>query len=128
MKPALRWTLRIGAIALVLVVGTVVIVRTWVVPSILNARLQDQFHGPAHFDGWWLGGRSAGVSGLVLREGPGSDSEPWLSADRIETDLSIGRIVAGRVSPGRIVIVNPKLRLRFDRRGAILTKGPFSAR
>ncbi len=124
MKPALRW-LRIGAIVLVVLIGAILVVGSWIVPSILANRLRAQFHGPAHFDNWWLGGQSAGVSGLILREGPGDNSESWLSAERVETDLSIGRVFTGRFTPSRIIIENSRLTLRVDRRGALLTKGPF---
>lgn len=125
MKPAARRAIR-GAIAFAIVLVVALIVRTWVVPAVIAGQLRARFHGPAKFDGWWLGVSSAGVSGLTLREGPGGDSPAWLTAGRVETDLSIGGLLRGRFSPGKVEIRGPKLVLRFDRKGDLLTRGPFA--
>ncbi len=82
MKPATRRVLRVViGLAIALVVGLVV--RAWVVPAVIGRELRARFHGPAKFDGWWLGWSSAGVTGLTLREGPGADSPAWLTADAV---------------------------------------------
>ncbi len=121
----LRWARRIGVVGLV-GLGIVLAVRAWVVPGVLASTLRAKFHGPARLDSWWLGRGSAGVEGLSLREGPGPDSPVWLSARRVETDLTLAGMLRGRFAPGRIVLEAPKLALRFDRKGDLLTKGPFA--
>ena len=103
------------------------IVRAWVVPAVIASALRGRFHGRAEFEGWWLGLHSAGVTGLTLREGPDADSPTWLAAGRVETDLSLGSVVRGRLTPGSIDVRGPKLALRFDEKGELLTKGPFGA-
>ncbi len=124
MKPGKRWILRIGIVSLVLV-GVVLAVRGWVVPSVLAGQLRARFHGEASFSSWWLG-RTAGVTSLVLREDSDSRSTEWLTARRISTDLSLVGLLRGRFTPGRIVIEGPKIHLRFDTKGGLLTKGPFA--
>ena len=124
MKPAARRALR-GAIAFGVVVVVVLVVRAWVIPAVIAGQLRAKLHGPAKFDGWWLGTSSAGVSGLTLREGPGDDSPAWLTAERVETDLSLGGLLRGRFAPTRLDILAPKVVLHFDRKGDLLTKGPF---
>jgi translocation and assembly module TamB len=124
MKPAARWALR-GAIALGVAAVAVLIVRAWVIPAAITAQLSARLHGQAKFDNWWLGFRSAGVSGLTLREGPGADSPAWLTAERVETDLSIGSILRGRLAPATIHVRGPRLLLRFDENSDLVTKGPF---
>ncbi len=124
MKPTARRAVRVAigvAIALVVVLA----VRTWVVPAAIAMGLRAKLHGPARFGGWWLGWSSAGVTGLTLREGPGGDSPEWLTAEQVETDLSIGGLLRGRLAPGRIVLRGPRLALRFDEKGDLLTKAPF---
>ncbi|HEY2155425.1 MAG TPA: hypothetical protein VGH33_07330, partial [Isosphaeraceae bacterium] len=124
MKPAARRALRV-AIGLAIALAVVLGVRAWVVPALIARELRAKFHGPAKFDGWWLGWSSAGVTGLTMREGPGADSPAWLTAQAVETDLSIGGLLRGRVAPGRIDLRGFRIVLRFDEKGDLLTKGPF---
>ena len=123
MKPAAKWWKRIAiACGLLLAVG--IGIRAWVVPSVLASQLESRLHGRARFDRWWLGG-SAGLGGFVARDGFDADSPVWLEAGRVETDLSLGGLLRLHFAPSRVVIDRPILKLRFDRKGQILTKGPF---
>jgi translocation and assembly module TamB len=124
MKPAARRALRV-AIGLAIALVVALVVRAWVVPAVIARELRANLHGPAKFDGWWLGWSSAGVTGLAVCEGPDGDSPEWLTADRVATDLSVGGLLRGRLAPERIELRGPKIALRFDEKGELLTKGPF---
>jgi translocation and assembly module TamB len=124
MKRAVRWARR-GIIISLILGAAVLAVRSWVVPAVIAGQLRAKFHGPASFSGWWLGGSSAGVEGLSLREGSGKDAPEWLTARRVETDLSIGGFFRGRFAPTSVAIDGAKIALRFDAKGGLLTKGPF---
>ncbi len=124
MKPAARWALR-GAVVLGIVATIVLVIRAWAVPAMIARELRARAHGPVKFEDWWLGADSAGVSGLTLREGPGADSPAWLTAGRVETDLTLGGVLRGRLAPTKLTVVGPKIVLRFDAKGDLLTKGPF---
>ncbi len=126
MKPPARRALRV-AIGLAIALVVALVVRAWVVPAVIARELTARLHGPAKFDGWWLAWSSAGVTGLTVREGPGADSAAWLTADAVETDLSIAGLLRGRRAPGRIELRRPRIALKFDEKGDLLTKGPFEA-
>jgi translocation and assembly module TamB len=98
--------------------------RAWVVPALIARAVGGRLGGEAEFQSWWLNGRSAGVVGLVVRERPGSkaNSAPWLTAELVTTDLSLGKVVRGVLSPGRVVLKAPSVTLRFDERGELLTR------
>jgi translocation and assembly module TamB len=124
MKPGKRWAIRVSVIVGVVVVA-VVVVRGWVIPSVLTKTLSARLHGQARVGNWWLG-RSAGVEGLSLREGDAADSPEWLSARRVATDLSFAGLFRGRFAPQQVTIDGARLLLRFAKNGDLLTKGPFS--
>ncbi|MGE5756779.1 MAG: hypothetical protein ACM35G_13865, partial [Planctomycetaceae bacterium] len=94
-----------------------IIVRAWAVPALIRSQLQAQFEGKVDFRDWWLNGRSSGVVGLALHEGPGTDSPVFASAERVATDLSLPGLLRGRLSPRRITLDSPKVTFRLDRDG-----------
>jgi translocation and assembly module TamB len=104
------------ALAIAAVLGFVVI-RTWVVPVVIAGQIQAHVGGKVTIRDWWLDGRSAGVVGLSLHEGPGAGSSAWATAERVEADLSLGRLLRGRFMPGRVTLVRPVLDFRLDRDG-----------
>ena len=69
--------LAVAAAALV-VVG--ILIRFWVVPSLVIARIEALTGGKATIGGFWINGRSSGVKGLTLRETLKADSPVWAEA------------------------------------------------
>ena len=116
----LRW---LGILAALFAVGFVV-VRTWVVPAIIVRQIEAQYHGKVVVGDWWFGLNSAGISGVKLSESNAPDAPVWFTADRISTDVSIARLIRGRVMPTRIEIDRPKVDFRLDAKGQPLTKVP----
>ena len=115
MRITAKQGMRLGlGLALVLAAGAIV-VRTWLVPRLLAGTIGAQFGTTATIDSWWLNGRSAGVTGLALHEGPGASSPAWARAGRVETDLTLGGLLRGRVTPRRVTLQGPELTLRLDR-------------
>ncbi len=94
-----------------------VVVRTWVVPVVIAGQIRARVGGKVTIRDWWLDGRSAGVVGLSLHEGPGAGSSAWATAERVETDLSLRGLLRGRFTPRRVSLVRPVLDFRLDRDG-----------
>ena len=115
-----RWL----GLGLALLVVAFVVIRTWVVRAILLGQIQAQYHGRVVVGDWWLGLHSSGVTGVELGETTDKDSPTWFSADRITTDVSLARLIRGRVMPTRIEIDRPKVAFRLDAKGQPLTKIP----
>ncbi len=103
----------------------VVVVRTWVIPAVIVGQIRKSYGGEATIESWWLGGGSAGVRGLALHEGADTDSPVWLRAESVRTDLSLGAILRGRVTPKSVAIRHPAVTFRLDRDGGPLTRLPL---
>ncbi len=97
----------------------------WVIPAVIVAAIRERHEGYVSISGWWIGGSSAGVTGLVLHEKPNPDSPTWAAADRVSTDLSIWGLLRGQMTPRRIVFDGAKIHYRIDTDGAILTQLPL---
>ena len=123
--PSRKWRW-LGLVAGLLLVAFVVI-RTWVVPAILLRQIEAQYHGKVVFRDWWFGLHSAGVTGVELHETPAGDSPAWFSAERISTDVSLARLIRGRLMPTRITIERPKVVFRLDDKGQPITKIPVAS-
>jgi translocation and assembly module TamB len=117
---------RLGLVALFLVAAFFA-VRHWVVPAIIAQQIRAQYHGDVVIGDWWFGWRSSGVSGVKLRETTSSDSPTWFAADRISTDVSLSRLLHGRVMPTRIDIDRPSVDFRIDAKGQPVTKIPVGS-
>jgi translocation and assembly module TamB len=118
-----RW---FGAGLVVLVVAFVV-VRTWVVPAVILSQLQAHYKGKVVVEDWWFNLRSSGISGVKLHESSDDNSPVWFSADRISTDVSLGRLIRGHLMPTRLEVDEPVVTFRFDRTGQPITKIPLAA-
>lgn len=101
------------------------IARTWVIPRLIVAGIETRYRGRVTIRDWWLDARSAGVVGLTLHEGHEAGSPSWATADRVATDLSLGSLLRGRVTPRGLVLQAPHLTLRIDRNNHVLTQIPF---
>lgn len=105
---------------LALLVVVLLGVRTWVVPALIVGQIQSRLEGRVTIRDWWLNGRSAGVVGLTVHDGPAADSPVLASIDRVETDLSLGGLLRGRLTPGRVSLERPVLTFRLARDGRIV--------
>ena len=123
--PPRKW--RWFGLALGLALVGFVAIRTWVVPAILLRQVEAQYHGKVVFRDWWFGLRSSGVTGVQLHESASDDSPIWFSSDRISTDVSLARLIRGRLMPTRITIDHPKVIFRLDAAGQPLTKIPVGS-
>ncbi len=122
IPPKVFKVLGIGFLIL-LAIGLVV--RTWVVPGLIARQIEARYDGKVVVGGWWLGAGSAGITGLELYEGPGGAREPWFKAAAIETDLTLGGILGGHTSPGKVILRSPRPVFRLDKDGHPLTKIPL---
>ena len=120
--------LKIVGIGLAILLASVLIVRTWVIPAVIARQLEARYAGKVKVGGWWLGGRSAGIKGLELFEGDGGGGEPWARVDSVETDLSLGQILRGGTTPGTITLHGPKLTFALDEAGRPTTRIPIKGR
>src|SRR6185312_2605390 len=68
----------------------------WVIPAAIVAAIRDRHEGYVRISGWWIGGSSAGVTGLELHEDPAPTSPTWAAIDRVTTDLSFVALLHGR--------------------------------
>src|SRR6478752_4194744 len=118
---AKRWLIR-GAVGLAVLAAGLLMARAWLVPALIARAVGAKLGSQATFQDWWFDGRSAGVVGLVVREAGAADAPVWLSAERVSTDLSFGRVLRSGFSPGRVTIQAPEVLLRFDRRGALVSR------
>ena len=95
--------------------------RTWVVPAVIVRQIEAKLGGRAEIESWWLNGHSAGVTGLQLHEGPTADAPTWASADRVSTDLALGKLLRGEFSVGRVRLDRPEVTIRLNQGGDLLT-------
>ncbi|MHB1557761.1 MAG: AsmA family protein [Isosphaeraceae bacterium] len=116
---------RLALLLAILLPAIGVAVWYWVIPAVIVAAIRERHEGYVSISGWWIGGSSAGVTGLVLHEKPNPDSPTWAAADRVSTDLSIWGLLRGRMTPARIVFDGAKIHYRIDTDGAILTQLPL---
>ena len=124
MRRLKKW-MRVAGVLLVLGVVAFFVIRNYVVRRVILAEVRKQYGGRVELGDWWLDGKSAGVTGVALGESDRPDSPTWLAADRISTDLSIGRLLRGQFLPTRVVVEHPKVSLRFDKDGKLATAIPF---
>src|SRR5579864_1502001 len=102
-------------------------IQTWVVPALILRQLEARYGGRVSIRGWWLGGSSAGVWGLVFHEGRAAGSPVWATTQSAATDLSLGGLLRGRWFPSHIKLRSPRITIRLDRQGHVLTRIPFKS-
>ncbi len=116
------WFLALGCVAIVGVAGAL---WFWVVPTWIVAEIRKHHQGHVTIRGWWIGGSSAGVTGLTLHETPSADSPVWATTERVTTDLSIGVLLRGRFTPRWIHFQAPRVRYRITEDGRPRTRIPL---
>jgi hypothetical protein len=119
-----RW-LRVCAGGLALLVTTATVVRVWVVPAVIVGIIQKNYAGDVTVRDWWINRSSAGIRGLALREGFGPRSPIWAQVESVTSDLSLGALLRGRLTPRMLVLRSPRLVFRLDPNGRPLTRFPF---
>ncbi|HEV3166262.1 MAG TPA: hypothetical protein VGZ22_19710 [Isosphaeraceae bacterium] len=124
-RPRKLWRWLWFALLTLLAVGLVI--RAWVIPTLIVRQIEGRYEGRATIRDWWLNSHSAGLVGLVLYEDRSARSPIWVQADQIEADLSLGQVLRGDVMPRRVVVREPRLAFRIDRNGALLTLPRFKS-
>src|SRR4051794_37230180 len=114
----IRWV----GLGLVFAFLVFVVVRSWLIPTIIVSQIQARYGGKVVVGNWWIGLHSSGLDRIALSEGPEADSPEWLTADRVEVDVSLASVIRGRVMPRTVTIDRPKVKLRLDAEGKPITK------
>jgi hypothetical protein len=120
----------VALLVLLLVAGVVALVGCHYLSSPqaaarVAASLEDAFGGPVQLTHVDLGFDSTVLHGLRLGEvGDDPDQPAWATADEVVADISAMGLVSGRIAPRRLTVRRPKLTLRFNREGHLLTRLP----
>ncbi len=126
MKWKMPSKLRLWVTGAVLTIGLLLLIlSTWVVPWVIEGQVHSFYNGKVRIAGWWANRSSAGVQTLLLYEGESASSEVWARVERVETDLTLGRLIFGNRSPSRVTLIRPALTFRIDKDGKPLTVPPF---
>ena len=116
---------RFFLLGVVTIVGAVAVVRFWVIPALIVAEIRKHHEGYVTIRGWWIGRSSGGVNGLTLHESSSPFSPVWATAERVTTDLSIGALLRGRLTPRQVTILAPRIVYRIGEDGRPTTAMPF---
>lgn len=101
--------------------SAVAIFSFWIIPGTISGRIRALVPGSrVRIDRWWVIGRAGGIDGIAWFEGFHDDSIEWARARRVETDLGLSALFAGRTSPGRIILIEPIVSIRIDRNGRLI--------
>ncbi len=111
---------KILGISIALMLVLLVSLQYWIIPAIIVSQIQAKLEGNVTIRGWWINGKSAGVRGLTIHEGPRHDSPVWLTVEKVAADVTLGGILQGRVSPSRVDVTGPRVTFRVDREGHFL--------
>ncbi|WP_422925000.1 AsmA-like C-terminal region-containing protein [Singulisphaera sp. PoT] len=111
---------KLAGIGLALIAVALGCVYFWVIPAVIVQEIQSRLDGKVTIRGWWLNGTSAGVRGLTLHEGAALDSPVWLTVEKVGTDLTLGGLLRGRFTPGKVKVTAPRVTFRLDREGHFL--------
>jgi hypothetical protein len=122
-----RWPIVLLLTAVLLLIGVRLFLSSSYVAGRAAASLEKLYGGTVR-----VGGADIGLGGTVLtgvelfEKNDGPQQQPWLTVDRLETDLSLGDVLGGR-DPTRVVLKGVTVRLRFDADGRLLTRLPAPA-
>lgn len=107
------------------VLALFIVVRTWLVPTFIVRVIRSHYGGRVTIRDWWVNTHSTGIRGLVLHEGVSADSPVWATADSVSTDLTVGGLLRGQFSPGKLNLRSPHLTFRLDSEGRPLSRLPL---
>lgn len=119
---------RRALIALAAVVAVVAAFGYWGVSALISGQLHARYGGRVTFSGWHLGASSSSLGNLALGETNSPDSPVWAEAERVETDLTLGGILRGRLAPTKIILFRPRITFRVGADGKILTRPPLKSK
>ena len=120
-----RWRRALAGLAAVTLI--VVVFAIWGVRAIISGQLHARYGGRVTFSGWHLGTSSSSLGNLALGETDSPESPVWAEAQRVETDLTIGGILRGRLAPTKITLVSPRITFRVGPDGEVLTLPPLKS-
>lgn len=125
MKRALRVILIVAIILVVTGFALRWYISSTYVIEMVQTRLQKLYGGKVKFTNVDVGVGSSELSGFELFEKESQDDDaPWLTVEKVETDLSILSVLRGEEMPNRIRIQGAVVTLRFDEQGRLLTTFP----
>ncbi len=125
MRISFKGLRRLGLGLLIALAVIVVVVWVWVIPAVIRATIREHYDGHFAFQGWWIGRNSAGVTSLTLHEVAAPSSPVWARVEQVSTDLTLGGLLRGRFTPGRIVFRHPSIQYRIGAQGNPMTPIPL---
>jgi hypothetical protein len=130
-------------IVVVLIVAAGFIARQYLrsghVASQVATRLEKLYGGPVRVESVDVGLSSSTLSGFELFERESEDKgavppletsesgTPWLTVGSINADVSLWDLIRGQAVPKHVTLKNPRVVLRFDPEGQLLTRLPMPA-
>jgi len=120
----LRWRRWLALVlALVsLLAGVRLYLSSHFVAARVAGKLEKLYGGPVHVGSAAVGARQTVLFDVALFEA-GDATQPWLTIDRLEADLSLKDAIGG-VTPARVAVHGVTITLRFDAEGHLLTDLP----
>ncbi len=113
----------LGTLVIMVVLGVRYYLNSRQVADKVTAKLAAIYGGPVQVGATSIGVQSSTLSGVAFLE-EGQAGQPWLTIDRLDTDLSLLELVRGQTSPDRVTISGVKILLRFDKEGKLSTRFP----
>jgi len=93
----------------------------------VSSHLAQAYGGPVKLDSVDVGLHGSNVSGLRLYE-QGQENkaatEPWVSVEEVQTDVSLLDAIRGAAVPHQITLTGAAIELHFDKTGRLLTDLP----
>ncbi len=126
MKRLLRWYIALPAIAVIGFICVHLYLRSDTAAVLVREKLEESLGTSAQFESMSVGLTESSVSSLKLYEkdsGPGS--EPFLTSKRVDVDIASVGAIRGK-SPKSMRFQEPRVLLRFNRAGSLLTQFPTS--
>lgn len=126
MRRFRRWLRRAG-LGLVVLVLAGLAARQWLVTPLIERVISGYYDGKVTVRSWWLGGSSSGLVGVELHETKAGGSRVWAGFGSIKTDISLSRILQGKLQPAEVAIDAPVVDIHLHEDGSLATKMPFKS-
>ncbi len=114
-----RWLIRGGiflaGVALLVLVGFWVLLQTPVVAQIVATKIERITGGRVSLDEVTVSLRQSSLSGLSIY--PTDVSDPWLTLQGVQADISLWDLVSGSIQPSLVLLQGVKARIEFDTDG-----------
>jgi hypothetical protein len=126
-----RFLIVTGAVALTVVLASVIVIRFYVrssrVTEQVTTQLEAMYGGPVRVGSVDVGLTGTTINHFALYEEGSTDDdlgEPWLKVESISSDVSLWDVLKGNSMPKRVTLTGARLMLRFDRAGNLITNFP----